>query len=199
MMYIIIFIIVVFLISIFPFSSSSKKQIQNEIVEQNNLNRLININVTMKSKEYINKNFTEAIVLDEINKKIHLLSTITNTCKTFDFDELIESEVIIDNESITKFNRGNQIIGSVIGGVVAGVPGMIIGGLSSPTISSEKIKNITLKLTFNDMNNPICKIDFLNKSVSKDSHECKVAMNFIDRWYGYFTIILKQQNKAISN
>jgi hypothetical protein len=24
-------------------------------------------------------------------------------------------------------------------------------------------------------------------------------MNFVDRWYGYFTVILKQQNKIVSN
>jgi hypothetical protein len=182
----------------FP-KSSNKEQINQEIEKQNKLNWLINKNVKIKSKEYINKDFTKAIVLDETNRNIHLLSTLNDKCITYKFDDLIESEVIIDNESITKFNRGNQIIGSVVGGIVAGVPGMIIGGLSSPTATSERIKNITLKLTFNDMDNPICKFDFLNKSVTKDSHEYKVAMNFTERWYGYFTIILKQQNNIVSN
>lgn len=200
MMYLIIFIIVAFLISTILFSNpSNKEQINLEIEKQNKLNRLINKNVVIKSKEYINKDFSKAIILDETNQKIHLLSTINNTCKTYSFDELIESEVIIDNESVTKFNRGNQIIGTVVGGVVAGVPGMIIGGLSSHTVTSERIKNITLKLTFNDMDNPICKIDFLDKSVSKDSHDYKIAMNFIDRWHGYFTIILRQQKNIVSN
>jgi hypothetical protein len=173
--------------------SSNKEKINQEIEKQNKLNSLINKNVASKSKEYINKDFNKALVLDETNRKIHLLSTVSKKCITYNFDDLIESEVIINNESITKFNRGNQVIGSVVGGIVAGVPGMIIGGLSSPSITSERIKNITLKLTFNDMDNPICKFDFLNKSVSKDSHDYKVAMNFIERWYGYFTIILKQQ------
>ena len=200
MIYLTFLIIIAFIISMkyFPVSTN-KEQTNQEIEKQNKLNQLINKNVVIKSKEYINKDFTKAMVLDETNRKIHLLSTINNKCTTYNFDDLIESEVIIDNESVTKFNRGNQVFGSVVGGVIAGVPGMIIGGLSSPTVTSEKIKNITLKLTFNNMDNPICKFDFLNKSVSKDSHDYKVAMNFIERWYGYFTIILKQQNNTVSN
>jgi hypothetical protein len=87
-----------------------------------------------------------------------------------------------------------------VGGTIAGVPGMIIGGLSSQKISSERIKNMSIKLTFNDMDNPVYKFNFLNSpsGVYKDSHEYRIAMNYIEKWYGYFTIILKQ-NHHISN
>lgn len=198
MMYIFIFIIFSFLLSIYNIYLSKFKTKQ-EISQQSKLIHLINNNVIVRSKEYLNKEFTKAMVLDEQNKKIHFLSTINNNCKTFNFDDLMESEVIIDNISITKFNRGNQVIGSVVGGAIAGIPGMIIGGLSSPTTTSEKIKNISLKLTFNNMNDPIYRFDLLDKSVSKDSHDYKITMNFIEKWNGYFTIILKQQNNLLSN
>jgi hypothetical protein len=199
MIYIIIFVVIAFLLFVLSPTSTSKKQVNQEILQQEKLNQLINKNAIERSKEYLNKDFTKAIVLDETNRKIHILSTLDNSCKTFNFNDLIESEIIIDNNSITKTNRGKQLIGAVVGNVVAGVGGMIVGGLSSEKITSERIKNISLKLTFNDMNNPICKFDFLDTSVSKDSHDYKVAMNFIERWYGYFTIILKQQNNIVSN
>jgi hypothetical protein len=200
MIYIFIFIIFAFLLSIGNIYLSKFKTKQ-EISQQSKLIQLINNNVIVRSKEYLNKEFTKAIVLDEQNNKIHFLSTLNNYCKTFNFDDLIESEIIIDSNSIIKSNRGNQIVSSAIGGIIAGVPGMIIGGLSSGKITSEKIKNITIKFTFNDLNNPIYKFSFLDNpnGMLKDTNEYKNIMNFVDRWYGYFTVILKQQNKIVSN
>jgi hypothetical protein len=194
----IICIFAIFLFSIFFSKSTSKHNIKEEITQQNKIYNLIKNNVSIKSKEYLNNDFTKAIILDETNRKIHFLSTITNNCETFNFDDLIETELIIDNDSVTKTSRGSQLIGSVVGGTIAGVPGMIIGGLSSQKISSERIKNMSIKLTFNDMDNPVYKFNFLNSpsGVCKDSHEYRIAMNYIEKWYGYFIVIIKQHNNA---
>jgi hypothetical protein len=203
MWYIVALIVIGFLFSLvrFPKSENEKKQINEQIVRQDKLNRLIKDNVIEKSKTYINNDFTKAIILDEINNKVHLFNINNYQCFTYDFKDIIKSEVIIDNDTIISTKRGNQILGSVVGGVIAGVPGMIIGGLSSEQITSQKVKNVDLKLTLNDMNNAIFKINFLspfpNNGFIKDSPQVKNALTSIDRWQGYFNVILKQQNQVI--
>lgn len=200
MLYIIIFLIIAFLLSLIPISNTDKNQIKKQIIQQDKLNKLINENVIEKSNFYINNEFTKAIVIDEVNTKVNLFSTSNNSCRIYNFDDVIQSEVIIDNSTVTKTNRSKQVVGSVVGGAIAGVPGMIIGGLSGEQITTEKIKSIELKLTLNDLDNPIFKINFSpisNKSFSKDSPQVRNAITSIDRWHGIFNVILKQQNKAI--
>lgn len=198
MMYILTFLIISIIFFFIPIFATDKKKINEQTEKQNKVHRLIEDNVIVKSKSYINNEYSKAIVIDEQNKKVHLFSYYN--CYTYSYDDIIESEVVIDNTTITSTNRGKQILGSVVGGVIAGVPGMIIGGLSNEQTSMDKIKSMELKLTLNDMDNVIYQINFLtptNNGLSKDSPQVKKAISDIDKWHGIFNIILKHQNKAI--
>lgn len=184
----------------FPKSKKEKRQINEQIIRQDKLNRLIKDNVIEKGKTYINNDFTRAIILDEVNNKVHLLNINNYKCFNYGFEDIIKSEVMIDNDTLISTKRGNQVLGATLGGLIAGMPGMIIGGLSSDKITSNKVKSVDLKLTVNDLNNPIFKINFLspsNQSYTKDSPRLKNALTSIEKWQGYFSVILKQQNKVI--
>lgn len=176
--------------------------IDKKLNRRDKINQLISDNVLVNSKSFTNEESTKAIVLDEQNKKIHLFSLIENKILSYRFDDVIQSEVIIDNSTVITTNRGKQVLGGVVGGLIAGVPGMIIGGLSSGQKESENIKDVELKLTINDMSNPIFKINFLNpiavnKGLSKDFYMIKNALTEVEKWQGYFDVILKQQNQVI--
>lgn len=201
MMYILgLFAICVVCMIIFYFINSS--DIDKKLNKRDKINQLISDRVLVNSKSFINEESTKAIILDEQNKKIHLFSLIENKILSYRFDDVIQSEVIIDNSTVITTNRGKQVLGGVVGGLIAGVPGMIIGGLSSGQKESENIKDVELKLTINDMSNPIFKINFLNpiavnKGLSKDFYMIKNALTEVEKWQGYFDVILKQQNQVI--
>lgn len=199
MFYILGFLVIGILISIIPFSSTSKKERNQQINYQTKLNKLIDDNVIEKTRTFINNEFTKAIILDEVNKKIHLFNVSNNTCRNYNFDDIIQSEIIVDNSTLIKSQKGKQILGAVVGNAIAGVPGMIVGALLPDQIVSEKVKNINLKLTLNDIDNPIYQISFLNsnKALSKDFAQVKNAITSIDKWHGIFDVIIKQQNKVI--
>jgi hypothetical protein len=186
-------------ISIIIIFNTDKDKIKEKIDTKNKLLQLVN-NIKGNNKKFINEENTKAIVIDESNKKVFLFSPIENKKLSYNFDDIIQSEVIIDDNTIISTNRGSQIVGMAIGGLLAGRIGAIIGGLSGSKNSKQEIKNIELKLTLNDMNNSIFKINFLpitNVGLSKDSTKVKNALTKIDEWQGYFDIILKQQNNVI--
>lgn len=200
-----LYMIGLFIIAILIFALSTyldKDNIKEQFNKKNKLLALVNVNVKGKIKKYINEEELKAIVLDETNKKIHLFIS-ENVHLPFDFNDIIRSEILIDNETIISTNKGSQIAGSIVGGIIAGVPGMIIGGLSGEQTAKGNIKNIELKLTLNNMSNPTFKISFLSHiskvGHSKDSSKIKNAINEIEKWQGYFDIILKQQNNVISS
>jgi hypothetical protein len=178
---------------------SNKGKIQKQIDIKNNLLKLVN-DVKGNNKKFINPENTKAIVLDEINKKVHLFSPTNNIKLDYNFDDIIQSEVIIDGNTVTSTNRGSQLMGMVVGGILTGGVGAIVGGLSGGKTTKDEIKNIELKLTINDMNNSIFKINFLpftKVGWSKDSTKVKNSLSEIETWQGYFDIILKQQNNVI--
>lgn len=194
----IIILIVVFVIKAKYFSP----EIDKKLNRRDKLKQLILDNVKVQSNSYIDETFTKAIAIDEQNKKVHLFSLDEKKCLEFNFADIIQSEIVIDNNTVITSNRGKQLLGGVVGGLIAGVPGAIIGGLSSGQKTSEKIKNVELKLTLSDMNNSIFKISFLKPLVvteghSKDFYMIKNALNEVEKWQGYFNVILKQHNKVI--
>jgi hypothetical protein len=191
-----------FIISIFLFILSiylQKGQTQKQIDIKNNLLKLVN-DVKGNNKRFINPENTKAIVLDESNKKVYLFSPTNNIKLDYNFDDIIQSEVIVDGNTITSTNRGSQLMGMVVGGILAGGVGAIVGGLFGGKTSKDEIKNIELKLTINNMNNSIFKVNFLpftKVGWSKDSTKVKNSLSEIETWQGYFDIILKQQNNVI--
>jgi hypothetical protein len=171
-------------------------EIDEKLNRKNRLKQLILDNTQIQGKTFIDEESTKAIVIDDQNKKIHLFSLIENKCLVYNFEDVIQSEVVIDNNTIITTNRGQQLLGGVVGGLIAGVPGVIIGALSSSKIQTEKIKNVELKLTLNDIDNSIFKISFLNqiavnKGLSKDFYMIKNALNEVEIWQGYFNVIMK--------
>lgn len=220
MIYIILTMGVILLIYLFATpktNNKNKSALMNLMKNQEQImNKVKELNIENKI-EYYSKDYSSGIVLDEINKKIHIFqpkhknvdgSYIISHNK-FDFNDIIESEVIINSKSIVKTVRSNQIAGALIGNMIAGGLGMVIGGLSSEKINIDKIKNIDLKITVNDISSPVYKVNFLNQhdpyfnyyqkeGYDKESVEYKTAIKQVDKWQGIMDILLKQNNKSLS-
>lgn len=160
-------------------------------------------------------NNSSAAILDKENEKLHVFYSTyqepigkIHTYEHFhcNFADIIESEVIVDNQTITKTARGSQLGGALVGSVLAGGIGAIIGGLSGSKRSDDYIKRAEIKLTINDLENPVCKITFLDgqdedhkvlkKGFRKNDFRIKGMLQELDKWQAMFDVILN--NKKIS-
>jgi hypothetical protein len=172
----------------------NKDEANEKINKKSKFLESVNQNSNGKCKIFINREMTNGIGIDELNKKIHILSPTRNFI--YDFNDIIKSEIVIDNQSVISTNRGSQLVGIAVGGILAGGIGAIIGGLSGGKISKQEIRNVELKLTINDLSNTTFKINFLSPVTkvgwSKDSTRVKNSISEIEKWQGYFDIILKQ-------
>lgn len=173
----------------YPIYSSlyGSKRIKKFISSQPNLKLL---------DTYISNDGSKGIAIDDQNKKIILADK--NRANVFDYKDVVSSELIIDNVSLVKTNRGSQLVGVAAGSLLAGGIGAIIGGLSGSRRSIDNIKSIELKVTVNDMQNPIFVIPFLKdgfkKGFKKDGLFHKTAIAQAEKWQGRIELAIKQSN-----
>lgn len=165
-------------------------------IEFRSFNNTCNAIVDEEKRELHVVNFTD---IDDNNN----LAFERYTCK---FEDIIQSELVIDNEILHKTMRGSQVAGAAVGGLLFGGVGAIIGGTTGGTKQEELIRNIDIKLTINKLQSPIIKISFLNTfkhnpyevNLYKNGHqtssmEYKKATLEAEKWQGMFDVIIKNQ------
>jgi len=188
---------------------------QRDFVATNNkrLKSLIEENEIADNIKFISYEQRNGAIIEETTQKLHLINSEKqqNSYCLYNYsminiplDKIISSEVIIDNETYSQTSRGSQMASIAAGGLLAGGIGAVIGGLSSKTKNVAKFKNIDIKLTIEDLQNPIQKINFLNREGGrehfgtdsgrkKDHPLVKQALEDVEKWQGMFDVILKQQ------
>ncbi|UYG95333.1 SHOCT domain-containing protein [Cytobacillus firmus] len=139
----------------------------------------------------------------KINNDKHLLEIekVKYDVKVFRYKDVLESEVIIDGETVTKTSRTSQVGGAILGGILAGGVGAVIGGLSGKTSSKEKVKSIQLKVIVNDTKNPLQIINFLNEptSIDRSNEKFTKANKEIMHWHSLFKVIIDMVDKEDKN
>lgn len=106
------------------------------------------------------------------------------------FDELLSCSTIIDNETMTTTSRGNQVAGAIVGGVLLGGVGALVGALTSKKKSQKTIKNVQLKLLFNNLNSPAFVLPLMPPYNAKD------AISKATKIEDYFAVVLRQNENG---
>jgi len=131
----------------------------------------------------------KAIAIDEENKKLVLI-TITEkeyVNRFVDFDEVISVEVTEDEVSVGKYSKS----GAFMGGVIAGIPGAVIGGLGN---KNGKIKKLGIKIIINSILDPEFIFYSINSrnAIDKKGITYNSSKNIINKWHGIITVVIKR-------
>lgn len=139
----------------------------------------------------------ELIKLYEMNENNQIKETLIK------FDDIIESELQIDSQTIFKASRGSQVAGAIVGNMVAGSIGAIIGGSSPNMIQNEKTQSIILKITTEDIKNPNHKFEFLppiegnHTGYEKNNPVLRQALERAEYWNSIIDIAIRKSNRKL--
>ncbi len=113
------------------------------------------------------------------------------------FDQLVGVDVERNGSALQKTNRGSQMVGAAVGGVLLGPLGMLMGGLSGSTRNEETVKRLSLKLYTNDLHNPATEIVFFHHKagLKPDAKPVKLAAQQLDDWSARFQTVLRTQQR----
>lgn len=182
-----------------------------KVLKDNNINKfgiinpssekfLVNICDDFEISNSITNN-TMFLGIDNNKRKICLITKGTNSNPII---RILESKDIIaveisetvnsETKTLTKTNRGSQALGAAVGWATLGPAGFLVGGLTGTKTSKSKkietVNNIELKVTINDLSDPVKSFSLLEIPSKKDSLIYKNAIQKAELWNGIFKVII---------
>lgn len=110
------------------------------------------------------------------------------------FDDIVAAELIRDNTTVHKTNRGSQLAGAAVGGVLLGPVGLIVGGLSGSQRHESKIERLTLRIYTTDLIYPVHDMTFVYAPGGLDAHKLNEMIQSAELWYGRLRSILEMRS-----
>ena len=186
---IIAFPIVIWAIVAWHLQSKTSRGINEQFIETEGFHPALN---------YENGATGSGIAIDVDNKKIVVIDSVYGKIARTEipFASLIAAEVVRDGDSITKTNRGSPVLGAVVGGVLLGPAGLLLGGLTGSKRTRERVERLTLRLTTNNLVEPVHEVVFLNHRTQVRSIVFQSVSKELEAWYGRMRTILEASDFA---
>lgn len=136
------------------------------------------------------------IYLDEVNKRFTIPQGLfvkkINQQKIYNYNDIIDFEIIEDESTVSKGGVGRAIIGGTLFGEIGAIVGGKIGHKYKQTCT-----NLKIKITLNSINNPVEYITFINTETKKDSILYKNSINIAQEIISILQVIC-ENNKNIN-
>ncbi|HBG4899424.1 TPA: DUF4428 domain-containing protein [Clostridioides difficile] len=113
-------------------------------------------------------NIENYIEFDEDNKKWLVSKRSENDKKApiiHSYENIVKFEILEDGESIVSGGVGRAIVG----GALFGATGAIVGGVTGKKTARKVVNSFKIKITINDIDNPVEYIELINKKTKTNS------------------------------
>lgn len=129
--------------------------------------------------------------------KEQIYFTNLNEVKQYSFQNIIESRIDENGESITRTSRTGQIGGVLVGGLLAGGIGAAIGGLSANKKNITKIKSVDFVVIVDDTTQPIKKLKlFISGGAHPSDKHYKDIKIQAENWHSLISIFIKRSENT---
>lgn len=151
------------------------------------------------TQQVVSDDIKTILSYDEGRGKINF--TTENGNKTYEFKDIMQSEIIQNGVSVTKTSRGSQLGGAIVGGVLLGGVGAVIGSLSGITKTEEKIKKIQLKIVVKDTHAPNHYVSFLDseKELENDNSRLQSAVEKVNHWNSIISVLINKSDEKVKD
>ena len=134
------------------------------------------------------------VAIDSSRREI-LLADVA-TLRRFTMSSIISCEILEDDVRLAYVNRGSQLAGIAVGGILLGGVGAVIGSLSASKRSINNVSKVILRFMTDDFERPMHDIvlldwSFSKKGLKRDGMLYRAALETAELWHGRVTAMMK--------
>lgn len=158
--------------------------------------RLRRISAFSPTHVFVGPNAFEGVAVDP-SRNMVAFSDMQRRLRTYNFKDIISVETIVDGESVQKTNRGSQLVGAAVGGLLLGGAGLLIGALSGSKSEKKKVSKISIKVVVSNIDKPGHSVVFYDDAINvKQAHETDLRSSAAraDEWTQRFQVIIGTDN-----
>jgi hypothetical protein len=143
-----------------------------------------------EDKRVITHDEMHVICVDTQNLRWSYYNSETRYSKIFNYDQLIDFELVENGDSVIQGRTGSTIVGNFLFGGV----GAIAGAAGSRKIF-DYCSELTIKLIINDMDNPFILINLIDTRTKKSDKEYQNAINKAIEFESLLKIIMANDSE----
>lgn len=172
-------------------SRSEKQFTLDEIKERIKSLRIIKEELQIEADNFtVTKQIGNFVAFDEAQQKWALLNSWSGKIVvTFDYNDIVDFELMEDGESVASGGLGRALAGGVLFGGV----GAIVGGVTGKRRSNEFCSSLKLKVTINDVTNPVIYVNFIESKTKKNGFTYKTIAEAAQECLSVFQLICDKQ------
>lgn len=154
-------------------------------------------NILDIKKEFtFTKKINNFVAFDDEQKKWAILSSFMGKVEQiYNYNDIVNFELLEDGDSIASGGLGRALAG----GVLFGGTGAIVGGVTGKKKTKGICNSLKLKVTINDMNNPVVYINFIETKTKKSGFVYKTASKSAHECLSTFQLICDRNNNSDKN
>lgn len=111
----------------------------------------------------------------------------------YSFNELVEFELLEDDSQVSSGGVGRALVG----GVLAGGAGAIVGGVTGKKKIKRNIESLIIRITVDDLDNPIIMLPIITKKTKTSSKEYEQAFNDSQKIISTLNVIANNADEII--
>lgn len=132
------------------------------------------------------------IAFDDNQKKWATLSSFRGKIQQiYSYDDIIDFELLEDGTSVASGGLGRALVG----GALFGGAGAIVGGVTGKKKTKDFCNSLRLKITINDISNPVVYINFIESKTKKNGMIYKSIANAAQECLSVLQIICDNNEK----
>lgn len=112
--------------------------------------------------------------------------------------DVASCEVERNGQSITATNRGSQVMGAAVGGLLLGPAGLLLGGLTGSKRNEEKVSELSLKVMIDNRAAPLHRIIFVKlpgSGIKPDSALLKPIVERVEHFHALLSNAIRSEDR----
>lgn len=167
-----------------------------EIEERIKASQNANVEIEQELEQFvITKQIGNFVAFDEEKEQWALLSSFLGKVKeVYNYSDIVNFELLEDGNSVASGGLGRALVG----GILFGGAGAIVGGVTGRKKTKGVCSSLRLKVTIDNMANPVVYINFIETKMKKDGFSYKTIAESAQECLSSFQLICDRQKKGKS-